>query len=121
MISAWNPSIRSATAIRGGKKRCFVDPSIAVAALGASPRSLEKDLHTFGFIFECLCIRDLKVYSHGLEADVVLIKHLVQERNAKERRVQMREPDLMIVLTGGEFVYRRKDGVYVIPVGCLKN
>ena len=48
------------------KKRSFVDPSIAVAATGASPNSLESDLQTFGFIFECMCIRDLKVYSQAL-------------------------------------------------------
>jgi predicted AAA+ superfamily ATPase len=84
-IDAWCPAIRSATAIRSGKKRCFIDPSIAVAAMGASPKSLELDLKTFGFIFECMCIRDLRVYSqamggrvsyyhdrYGLEADIVL-------------------------------------------------
>ena len=84
-IDAWCPAIRSATTIRSGKKRGFIDPSIAVAALGLSPDYLEKDLKTFGFIFECMCIRDLKVYSqplkgkvsyyhdrYGLEADAVL-------------------------------------------------
>lgn len=84
-IEAWSPAIRSKTVIRTGKKRCFVDPSIAVASLGASPESLELDLNTFGFIFECLCFRDLRVYSQtlggrlsyyhdrfGLEADAVL-------------------------------------------------
>ena len=92
-IEAWNPSIRSKTVIRSGKKRCFVDPSIAVAALGTSPERLELDLNTFGFVFECLCIRDLRVYSQslggrmsyyhdrlGLEADAVL--HLSDGRYA---------------------------------------
>ncbi len=92
-IDAWSPSIRSKSAIRTGKKRCFVDPSIAVAALGGSPESLELDLNTFGFIFECLCFRDLRVYSQalggrlsyyhdrtGLEADAVL--HLDDGRYA---------------------------------------
>ena len=65
-IDAWSPAIRSKTVIRTGKKRCFVDPSIAVAALGASPESLELDLNTFGFIFECLCFRDLRAYSQAL-------------------------------------------------------
>lgn len=161
-IPAWSPAIRSATSIRSSKKRCFVDPSIAVAVLGASPQSLELDLRTFGFIFECLCIRDLRAYSqslggqvsyyrdrYGLEADVVLhlgdgryaliecklgsreveegarhlleIKRLVQERNANEKQVPLREPDLLMVLTGGEFAYRRDDGVYVVPIGCLKD
>lgn len=84
-IEAWYPAIRSATVIRSGEKRCFVDPSIAIAAMGASPRSLEVDLKTFGFIYECMCIRDLRIYSqalggnlsyyqyrYGLEADAVL-------------------------------------------------
>lgn len=92
-VEAWSPAIRSATVIRQGRKRCFVDPSIAVAALGASPRSLELDLKTFGFVYECMCIRDLKVYSqalggtlsyyhdrYGLEADAVL--HLADGRYA---------------------------------------
>lgn len=92
-IEAWCPAIRSATVIRSGKKRCFVDPSIAVAAMGASPRSLEVDLKTSGFIYECMCIRDLKIYSqalggnlsyyhdrYGLKADAVL--HLDDGRYA---------------------------------------
>ena len=90
-MEAWSPAIRSAIVIRQGRKRCFVDPSIAVAALGASPRSLELDLKTFGFVYECMCIRDLTVYSqalggtlsyyhdrYGLEADAVL--HLADGR-----------------------------------------
>ncbi|MGN0007483.1 MAG: ATP-binding protein [Alistipes sp.] len=161
-IDAWCPAIRSATAIRSGKKRCFIDPSIAVAAMGTSPKSLELDLKTFGFIFECMCIRDLRIYSqamngrvsyyhdrYGLEADVVLhlddqryaliecklgsrdidngAKHLLQlqelirEHNKTEQQIPLREPDLLIVLTGGEFAYTREDGVKVIPLGCLKN
>ena len=92
-VEAWNPSIRSKTVIRSGNKRCFVDPSIAVAAIGATPRKLELDMKTFGFIYESLCMRDLKVYSQslggrlayyhdrlGLEADAVL--HLDDGRYA---------------------------------------
>ena len=161
-IEAWCPAIRSATAIKSGKKRCFVDPSIAVAAMGASPASLELDLRTFGFIFECMCIRDLKVYSqslggkvsyyrdrYGLESDIVLhlddgryaliecklgsrdiedgakhlleIQRLIQQKNETEKQVPLREPDLLIVITGGEFAYAREDGVKVIPLGCLKD
>lgn len=161
-IDAWSPAIRSKTVIRTGKKRCFVDPSIAVASLGASPQSLELDLKTFGFIFECLCIRDLKVYSSalggkisyyrdrsGLEADIVLhlddgryaliecklgsreiedgarhlleIKRLIKEKNKTDKQIKLQEPDLLIVLTGGEFAYTREDGVKVIPIGCLRN
>lgn len=161
-IEAWCPAIRSATTIRSGKKREFVDPSIAVAALGLSPDYLEKDLKTFGFIFECMCIRDLKIYSqalngklsyyhdrYDLEADAVLhisdgryaliefklgsaeieegakhllkIRDLVSEYNVKEKQVPLREPDLLIVITGGNMAYTREDGVHVVPIGCLRD
>jgi predicted AAA+ superfamily ATPase len=161
-IEAWSPAIRSKTVIRTGKKRCLVDPSIAVAALGVSPESLELDLNTFGFIFECLCFRDLRVYSQalggrlsyyhdrfGLEADAVLhlndgryaliecklgsreiedgakhlleIKKLIVEKNTAEKQSKLREPDLLIILTGGEIAYTRDDGVKVVPIGCLKD
>ncbi len=92
-IEGWNPSIRSKSMIRTGMKRCFIDPSIAIAALGLSPETIALDLNTFGFIFECLCMRDLKAYSQalggrlsyyhdrtGLEADAVL--HLNDGRYA---------------------------------------
>jgi hypothetical protein len=161
-IEAWSPAIRSKTVIRTGKKRCFVDPSIAVAALGASPESLELDLNTFGFIFECLCFRDLRVYSQalggrlsyyhdrlGLEADAVLhlndgryaliecklgsreieegakhlleIKRLISEKNKANGKTVLREPDLLVVLTGGEMAYTREDGVKIVPIGCLRD
>ncbi len=161
-VDAWCPAIRSATTIRSGKKREFVDPSIAVAALGLAPDYLEKDLKTFGFIFECMCIRDLKVYSqalsgkvsyyhdrYGLEADAVLhigdgryaliefklgsaeieegakhlltIRDLVREYNEKEKQVPLREPDVLIVITGGNMAYTRDDGVKIIPLACLKD
>lgn len=161
-IEAWNPSIRSKTVIRTGKKRCFTDPSIAVAVLGASPETLELDLNTFGFVFECLCYRDLNVYSQalggrlsyyhdrlGLEADAVLhledgryaliecklgsreiedaathlleLKRLVAEFNASNPVQKLREPELLIVLTGGEMAYTREDGVKIVPIGCLRD
>ena len=160
-LPAWQPSIRSATTIRAGKKKSFTDPSIATAALALSPEMLLMDLNTFGFIFECLCIRDLKVYSaamggrasyyhdrYGLEADCVLhlsdgryalieiklgsreieegaarlveLKNLVRKAN-EEKRAKIREPDLLIVITGGEMAYTRNDGVKIIPVGSLRN
>lgn len=59
----WSPNIKSKSAIRSGNKKVFIDPSIAVAALHANPESMEKDLKTFGFVFENLCIRDLSVYT----------------------------------------------------------
>lgn len=92
-MKGWCPAIRSATAMRSGRKRMFVDPSIAVASQGGSKELYNMDLKSFGFIFECLCVRDLRVYSsrmggslsyyrdrYGLEADAVL--HLFDGRYA---------------------------------------
>lgn len=159
-IPAWCPAIRSKTAIRSGVKREFTDPSIAVAALGLNPNSMMKDMKTFGFLFENLVARDLRVYSsviggtlsyyrdrYGLEADFVIhlddgrfaliecklgsnqiesgasnlikIRDLIRQRNQSESQAPLREPDLMIVITGGKYAYRRADGVYVIPIGLL--
>lgn len=161
-IDSWSPAVRSATAIRKGKKRGFTDPSIAVAALGLSPEHLQMDLKTFGFIFECMAMRDLRAYSqasygsisyyhdrYDLEADAVLhlddgryaliefklgsaeiemgakhlleIKELVRKKNEKETQLKMREPDLLLIITGGPMAYTRPDGVKVIPISCLKD
>lgn len=92
-IDAWCPAIRSKSAIRSSKKRNLIDPSLAVAAMGLSPEYFNTDFKTLGFLFESLCIRDLKVYSskfdglisyyhdrYGLEADGVL--HLNDGRYA---------------------------------------
>lgn len=92
-VEAWCPAIRSKSAIQATNKREFVDPSLVVAALGVDPDYFNLDLKTFGFIFETLCVRDLKVYSaahdgkvsyyrdrYGLEADCVL--HLRDGRYA---------------------------------------
>ncbi|MDD4474395.1 MAG: DUF4143 domain-containing protein [Eubacteriales bacterium] len=92
-VEAWCPAIRSKSAIQATNKREFVDPSLVIAALGVDPDYFNLDLKTFGFIFETLCIRDLKVYSaardgnvsyyrdrYGLEADCVL--HLRDGRYA---------------------------------------
>jgi predicted AAA+ superfamily ATPase len=160
-VPAWCPAIRSATVIRSSKKKEFVDPSIAAASFALSPEVLLQDLNTFGFIFECLCIRDLKIYSsatggrasyyhdrYGLEADCVLyladgryallefklgsrgieesaahlikLKELIQKANVGKRQ-RIKEPDLLIVITGGEIGYTRNDGVKVIPIGTLKD
>ncbi len=69
-IYGWCPEIRSKTAMRSGRKRMFTDPSIAVAALGGSPKKYSKDLKTFGFIFENLCVRDLRIYSQALGGEI---------------------------------------------------
>ena len=67
---AWNPNLRSKTAIRTSDTRYFIDPSIAVAALGLGPEDLVNDLNTFGLFFETLCIRDLRVYADALGGTV---------------------------------------------------
>ncbi|NLV35398.1 MAG: ATP-binding protein [Clostridiaceae bacterium] len=85
-LEAWNPSIRSATPLRVSPKRQFVDPSIATATLGITHEHLLLDFNTFGYLFESLCIRDLRIYaealggkvSHyrdksGLECDVIVV------------------------------------------------
>ena len=69
-MPAWSPNLRSKSAIRTLDTRYYVDPSIACAALGIGPEDLINDLNTFGFIFECLCIRDLRVYSQPLDGKV---------------------------------------------------
>ena len=92
-VEAWSPAIRSKTAIRTKKKKNLVDPSVAVAALGIGPEYFNTDFQTLGFLFESLCIRDLRIYSakyggtvsyyrdnYGLEADAVL--HLEDGRYA---------------------------------------
>lgn len=84
-VDAWSPAIRSKSAIRASRKRNLIDPSIAAAALGIGPEYFNEDFKTLGFLFESLCIRDLRIYSasrngrlsyysdrYGLEADAVL-------------------------------------------------
>lgn len=69
-MPAWNPKLRSKTAIRSAETRYFVDPSIAVAALGLGPNDLINDLETFGLLFETLCVRDLRVYADAVDGSV---------------------------------------------------
>lgn len=154
-IKAWQPSLRSKTGIRTSDKRQFVDPSIAVAAIGTSPQGILEDFNYFGFLFESLCARDLRIYSeplrgtirhyhdhNDLEADLIITlddgrwaavevklgsreidegaSHLLKlASNIDTNRSPV--PSFLMVLTGGEFAYRREDGVYVVPIGCLKD
>lgn len=156
-MEAWNPNLRSKTAIRTSNTRYFVDSSIATAALGLGPHDLMEDLNTFGLLFETMCIRDLRVFADvlngnvyhfrdktGLECDAVLhlrdgtyglieIKlggdRLIEEGaenlknlSAKLDTDKMKSPAFLMVLIGvGDYAYRRQDGVYVVPIGCLKD
>lgn len=154
---AWNPNLRSKTAIRTSDTRYFSDPSIGVAALGIGPNDLVNDLSTMGLFFESMCIRDLRVYAdaidgtvyhyrdgNGLECDAVVhlrngnyglieIK-LGGEKNIEEGAknlkllaskiddTKMKSPSFLMVLTGtSRYAVRRPDGVYVVPIGCLKD
>ncbi len=69
-MEAWNPNLRSKTAIRTSNTRYFVDPSIATAALGLGPQDLVEDLNTFGLLFETMCVRDLRVFADVLNGNV---------------------------------------------------
>jgi predicted AAA+ superfamily ATPase len=69
-MPAWNPNLRSKTAVRTSDTRYFVDPSVGVAALGLGPNDLINDLNTFGLFFETMCIRDLRVYADSLGGSV---------------------------------------------------
>jgi len=154
-LLAWSPSLRSKTAIRTSSKHHFVDPSIATAVMRINPDALLQDFEYFGFLFEALCTRDIRVYAQyndgevfhfcdktGLEADLLVqlrdgrwgaieVKlgnkqieeaagNLLKIKN-KIDTVKMKEPSFLMVLTGGQFAYRRKDGVLVVPIGCLKH
>ena len=156
-LAAWNPNIRSKAAIRTSDTRHFVDPSIGTASLGLGPKDLINDLKSFGFFFEDMAIRDLRVYaealdgklyhyrdSSGLECDAVLHRRdgsyallevkLGGEANINEGAANMLKlsanidtdkmpsPSFMAVIVGvGKYAFRREDGVYVIPIGCLKD
>lgn len=69
-MPAWNPNLRSKSAIRTSDTRYYIDPSIACAALGLGPQDLINDLNTFGLIFETLCVRDLRVYAQPIDGQV---------------------------------------------------
>lgn len=156
-LAAWNPNIRSKAAIRTSDTRHFVDPSIGTAILGLGPKDLINDLKSFGFFFEDMVVRDLRVYaealdgglyhyrdSSGLECDTVLHRRdgsyaLMEVKLGGEQNIEdgansllslaenidtdrMSAPSFMAVIVGvGQYAYQRKDGVYVIPIGCLKD
>ena len=155
-LSAWNPNLRSKTAVRTSNTRHYVDPSIACAALGVGPRDLLGDLRTFGLLFESMCVRDLRVFSEKLKGrvyhyrdgrgrEVDAVVHLrdgrwaaVEVKLASQESIEdaarhlraladdidtdkMKPPSFLMVLTATEYAYRRDDGVYVVPLGCLRD
>ena len=156
-MPAWNPNLRSKSAIQSSDTRYFIDPSIATSALSLGPEDLINDMSTFGLFFESMAVRDLRTYadalngnlfhfrdSSGLECDAVLhrrngeyglieiklggnnntekgaetLKHLAEVIDTDK----MKAPAFLMVLTGvGQYAYRRPDGVFVVPIGCLKD
>lgn len=154
-LPAWAPSLRSKTAIRTSVKRHFADPSIATAILRTNPEGLLNDFQYFGFLFEALCTRDIRVYAQtndgdvfhyrdksGLEADLIVrlrdgrwaaievklgkkqIDEAAENLLVLKTRIDseiMGEPSFLMVITGGQYAYRRSDGVLVVPIACLKH
>lgn len=156
-LAAWNPNLRSKSAIRTSDTRHFVDPSIGTASLGLGSDDLTNDLDSFGLFFEDLAVRDLRVFaealdgklyhyrdSSGLECDTVLHRRngtyaLIEVKLGGEKLIndgvaalkeladtidttRMPKPSFMMVLTAvGQYAYQRQDGVFVVPIGCLRD
>ncbi len=156
-MPAWNPNLRSKTAIRTTSTRYFADPSVAAAALRIGPQDLIDDLKSFGFFFENLCVRDLRAYADALQADVFHYRDknnlecdaVLHRRDgsfglieiklggkdnieygattlkalaAKLEQGAVQKPAFLMVLIGaGQYAYRRDDGVFVVPIGCLRH
>ncbi len=156
-MEAWNPNLRSKTAVRTSETRYFADPSIAAAALGCGVSDLMENLAGFGLIFETMAMRDLRVYAesldgsvyhyrdkNGLECDAVIHRRngsyglaeiklggdtLIEEGCKSLNKLtsvidteKMKAPAFRMILTAtGKAAYKRPDGIFVIPIGCLKN
>ncbi|MCL2208538.1 MAG: DUF4143 domain-containing protein [Treponema sp.] len=154
-MPAWSPHLRSKRAIRTTAKRHFTDPSIAAASLRADSNKLIKDFNTFGFLFESMCIRDLRIYSDSIDGKVYhyrdqlgneidAIIQLKDERwgaveikmgageiqKAAENLIKfcnnintakMQKPSFLMVLTATEFAFQMDNGVWVVPLACLRN
>ena len=154
-LPAWMPSLRSKTAIRTSEKRHFVDPSIATAVMRIKPQALLNDFEYFGFLFESLCTRDIRVYAQSIDGDVFHYRDknnleadlIIRLRDGRWAAIEVKlgqkqideaaanllklkniidvnkmgEPSFLMVITGGQFAFKRPDGVWVVPIGCLRN
>ena len=154
-LPAWSPQLRSKRAIRTTAKRHFVDPSIAAASLRADSKKLMSDFKTFGFLFESLCIRDLRTYAQHLDGNVYHYRDqlnnevdaIVQLRDERWGAIEIKmgageiekaaenlikfksnidtttmpEPSFLMVLTATKYAFKMKNGVWVVPITCLKN
>lgn len=154
-LPAWAPSLRSKTAIRTAAKRHFVDPSIATAVMRTNPEGILKDFEYFGFLFEALCTRDIRIYAQAndgdvfhyrdkseLEADLIVrlrdgrwaaievklgnkqIEEAAQNLMTLKARIddeKMGKNSFLMIITCSQYAYCRKDGIWVVPIGCLKD
>ncbi len=154
-LPAWSPSLRSQTSMRTSLKRFFVDPSIATALFRLTPNKMFEDFNYFGFLFESLCLRDLRVYASALDGEVfhyhdrndlevdaviylndgrwgaIEIKLGTSDIEKGVRNLlklakivdtdKMKEPSFLMVVTGTGYAYKQKDGVLIVPIGCLKD
>lgn len=155
---AYDMNYRSSTRVAKSPKRHFIDPSLAVAALEMSSSMLLKDLNLFGFIFESLVIRDLKIYAEANRGSVYHFRHhdtgdeidavielddgtwgafeiklghnQVDKASENLLKIKMnldqmnhkKSPTVLCVICGlGEYAYKRPDGVFVVPIGCLRE
>lgn len=155
-LPAWNPNLRSKTAIRTKGTRHFTDPSIGAAALGITPEGIFKDITTFGLLFESLVVHDLRVYADTIgarvykyrdskkrEADAVIQFNdgtwaLVEVKLGGEADIvqaannlikiaddidwnRSGKPAFLMVVTKNKVAYQMENGVYVVPLCCLRN
>ena len=155
-LPAWNPNLRSKTAIRKKETRHFTDPSIGAAALGLTPEGLFKDITTFGLLFESLVIHDLRIYCDCLNAKVYKYRDskkreadaviqfsdgswaLVEVKLGNEQDIneasnnllkiasdidvnRTGKPAFLMVITKNKVAYQMPNGVYVVPLACLRN
>ncbi|MCL2464406.1 MAG: DUF4143 domain-containing protein [Micrococcales bacterium] len=151
-VAAWNPSLRSRSALVSYPKRHLVDPSLAAYLMGASQERLIADLNTLGFLFESLVTRDIQVYADTVGASIAHYREaggrfeidlVVEDRSGAwvgvevklggaaaidaaaaalrrldQDRVGVRAAALVVV-TAGQYAYRREDDVWVVPLACL--
>lgn len=133
----------------------FVDPSIATAVMRTNPEGILTNFEYFGFLFEALCTRDIRIYAQandgdvfhyrdktGLEADLIVrlrdgrwaaievklgnkqIEEAAKNLLTLKARIddeKMGKESFLMIITGGQYAYCRKDGIWVVPIGCLKD
>jgi predicted AAA+ superfamily ATPase len=154
-INAWSPSLRSKTAIRTSEKRHFVDPSLATAVMRINPEGVLADFEYFGFLFESLCTRDIRIYAQANDADVFHYRDktgleadlIIRQRNGKWAAIEIKlgnkqieeaaqnlltlrakideekmgKDAFLMIVTGSQYAYQRNDGIWVVPIGCLRD